>query len=97
MHLTKVKKAPYFSCVRMFNHLPNNIKSLDFNIKKHKEILKNFFLEHRFYSIDEYYIVQGMNHEYLAYYSDFFYSFILYFLLLFTILLRALTYLLFTC
>jgi len=102
MHLTninrtKVKKGPYFSCISMFNHLPNNIKSLDFNIKKHKEILKNFFLEHRFYSIDEYYIVQGMNHEYLAYYSDFFYSFILYFLLLFTILLRALTYLLFTC
>jgi hypothetical protein len=38
----------------MFNHLPNNIKSLDFNIKKHKKILKNFFQEHLFYSIDEY-------------------------------------------
>jgi hypothetical protein len=36
INLTKVKKVSYFSCIRMFNHLPNNIKSLDFNIKKHK-------------------------------------------------------------
>ena len=56
--LTKVKKGPYFSSIRMFNHLPNNIKSLDFNIKKHKKILKNFFQEHPFYSIDEY-----LNHK----------------------------------
>jgi hypothetical protein len=42
INLTQVKKGPYFSCICMFNHLPNNIKSLDFNIKKHKEIFKNF-------------------------------------------------------
>jgi hypothetical protein len=26
MNLAKVKKGPYFSCICMFNHLPNNIK-----------------------------------------------------------------------
>jgi hypothetical protein len=36
INLTKVKKGPYFSCIRMFNHLPNNIKSIDFNIKNIK-------------------------------------------------------------
>jgi hypothetical protein len=45
---------PYFSCIRMFNHLPNHIKSLDFNIKKHKKLLKKNFQKHPFYSIDEY-------------------------------------------
>ena len=42
INLTKVKKGPYFSCIRMFNQLPNKFKSLDFNIKKHKKILKKF-------------------------------------------------------
>jgi hypothetical protein len=37
INLTKVKKRPYSSCIRMLNHLPNNINSLDFNIKKHKK------------------------------------------------------------
>jgi hypothetical protein len=54
MNFTKVKKGPCFSCIRMFNHLPNNVKSLDFNIKTHKKILKNFFQENPFYSVDEY-------------------------------------------
>ena len=54
INLTKVKKGPYFSCICMFNHLPNNIKSLDFNMKKHKKLLKKKFQKHPFYSIDEY-------------------------------------------
>jgi hypothetical protein len=54
INLAKVKKGPYFSCTLMFNHLPNNMKSLDLGIKKHKKILKNFFQKHSFYSTDEY-------------------------------------------
>ena len=38
----------------MFNHLPRNIKAPDFNISKHKKILKNFFVQNTFYSVDEY-------------------------------------------
>jgi hypothetical protein len=45
MNLTKVKKGLYFSFIRMFYNLPNNIKSLDSNIKKHKKILKFVFPE----------------------------------------------------
>ena len=54
INLAKVKRGPHFSCILMYNHLPQNIKALDFNIKKHKRILKNFFLQHTFYSVEEY-------------------------------------------
>ena len=54
INLDKVKRGPHFSCIRMFNHLPRNIKALDFNISKHKKILKNFFVQNTFYSVDEY-------------------------------------------
>jgi hypothetical protein len=43
INLTKVKKGPYFSCIRMLNHLPDNIKTLNFNIKKQKELKKKNF------------------------------------------------------
>ena len=43
INLVKVQKGPYFSCIHMFNHLPKNVKALNFNIKKHKKLLKNFF------------------------------------------------------
>ena len=54
INLVKVQKGPYFSCIRTFNHLSKNIKALNFNTKKHKRLLKNFFQQHPFYSVDEY-------------------------------------------
>ena len=54
INLVKVQKGPYFSCICMFNHLPKNVKALNFNIKKHKKLLKNVFQQHPFYLVDEY-------------------------------------------
>ena len=54
IHLTKVKKGPYFSCIQMFNHLPERIISLDPMQRMHKKILQTFFWSHPFYSIHEY-------------------------------------------
>ena len=42
LRLTKVKKGPYNSCIRAYNHLPNTIKALSFNSMKFKIALKKF-------------------------------------------------------
>ena len=55
LNLTKVKKGPYYSCIKMYNHLPTSIKVHKHNIHKFKIVLKNFFLMHPFYSLEEYY------------------------------------------
>jgi hypothetical protein len=55
LNLTKVKKGPYYSCIKMYNHLPNSIKVHNHNIHKFKIILKEFFLKHPFYSLEEYF------------------------------------------
>jgi hypothetical protein len=41
--------------IKVFNHLPENIKILESSPAKFKSVLKNFFLQHPFYSIKEYF------------------------------------------
>jgi len=53
--LTKYQKGVYYSGVRVFNHLPQNIKSLSSNVKSFKSALKRFLLMVSFYSLDEYF------------------------------------------
>jgi hypothetical protein len=34
MNLTKYQKGGYYSGIKIFNHLPQNIKNLSWNVKK---------------------------------------------------------------
>jgi exonuclease III len=54
-NLTKYTEGPYFSAIKIFNHLPDYIKSLVSEQKRFKYALKEFLLQHSFYSIQEYY------------------------------------------
>ena len=53
--LTKYQKAFYYSGIKIFNHLPQNIKSISWNVKKFKSVLKRFLLMGSFYTLDEYF------------------------------------------
>jgi len=55
IHLRKYAKGPYVNGIKVFNHLPHNIKTLEHNPVKFKNALKNFFHQHPFYSIKEYF------------------------------------------
>jgi hypothetical protein len=52
--LTKYKKGVYYMGVSIFNHLPQDIRKLLYNVKKFKFVAKNFLLKESFYSINEY-------------------------------------------
>jgi hypothetical protein len=54
-NLTKYKMGPYISGIKIFNHLPQYLKSLDHNSKHFRSSLKKFLFHHSFYSIKEYY------------------------------------------
>jgi hypothetical protein len=41
--------------IKVFNHLPENIKNLEHSPVKFKNALKSFFHQHPFYSIKEYF------------------------------------------
>jgi len=53
--LTKYQKAVYYSGIKIFNHLPQNIKNLSWNVKKFKLVQKRFLLMGSFYTLDEYF------------------------------------------
>jgi len=53
--LTKYQKGVYYTSVRIFNYLPQNIKRLSSNIKSFKSALKRFLLRGSFYTLDEYF------------------------------------------
>jgi hypothetical protein len=53
--LTRYQKWVYYSGIKIFNHLPQNIKSLSSNVKKFKLALKRFLLMGSFYTLDEYF------------------------------------------
>ena len=55
IHLMKYAKGPYVNGIKVFNHLPQTIKDLEHNPVKFKNTLKNFFLQHPFYSTKEYF------------------------------------------
>jgi len=53
--LTKYQKGVYYSGIKIFNHLPQNINNLSWNVKKFKLTLKRFLLMGSFYTLDEYF------------------------------------------
>jgi len=54
-NLTSVQKGVLFSGSKICNHLPSNIKALSNDAKRFKSSLKNYLIEHSFYSLDEFY------------------------------------------
>lgn len=50
---TFFEKAPWYSCMKIFNSLPNHIKT-EPSPKSFKTLSRNFLLEHCFYSVQEY-------------------------------------------
>jgi hypothetical protein len=52
---TKYKRGVYDSGIKIFNHLPENIKKLSWNVQKFKLALKRFLLMGSFYTLDEYF------------------------------------------
>ena len=55
VHLTKYRKGVYYSEIRIFNHLTQNIKKLSGDIKKFKLALNKFPLVGSFYKLEEYF------------------------------------------
>jgi hypothetical protein len=53
--LTKYQKEIYYSGIKIFSHLPQNIKILSWNVQKFKLALKRFLLMGSFYTLDEYF------------------------------------------
>jgi hypothetical protein len=43
------------SGIKVFNHLPHNIKNLSRNVKQFKSALKKFLLRGSFYTLEEYF------------------------------------------
>jgi len=54
-NFTVFQKGVYFSGIKLFNHLPPNIKSLSNGINLFKPALKRFLFLHSFYSVEEYF------------------------------------------
>jgi len=52
-NLTLVQKAVLFSGIKMYNHLPLNIKVLLNDTKLYKSTLKRYLIENTFYSLDQ--------------------------------------------
>jgi hypothetical protein len=55
INLTKYQKEVYYSGIKIFSHLPQNIKNVSWNVKKFKLALKRFLLMGSFHSLDEYF------------------------------------------
>jgi hypothetical protein len=55
VRLTKVTKGPYTTGIRVFNHLPQNIKVLLHNAQQFKRMVKTFFHQNPFYSMEDYF------------------------------------------
>jgi hypothetical protein len=51
----KYAKSPYVNDIKVFNRLPQTNKNLEHSPVKSKNALKNFFHQHPFYSIKEYF------------------------------------------
>jgi hypothetical protein len=52
--LPKYHKEVHYSGIKIFNHLPQSIEHLSWNVKKFKLALKKFILLGSFYTADEY-------------------------------------------
>ena len=49
-----IQRGVYYSSVKIFNHLPQNISKLHNNIHIFKTMLRNYLVKNAFYSIDEF-------------------------------------------
>jgi hypothetical protein len=47
-------KGVYYTRIKLFNNLPPTTEILNCDIKKFKSALKEYFLSHSFYSIQEF-------------------------------------------
>jgi hypothetical protein len=59
VRLTAFKEWAYFTGMRIFNHLPANVKQLANKIELFKSALKIYLLLQSFYSLDEYFNCSG--------------------------------------
>jgi hypothetical protein len=57
-NLTLVQKGVLYSGSKIYNRLPLSIKAHSNDTKRFKTSLKNYLIEHAFYSLDEYYQFQ---------------------------------------
>jgi hypothetical protein len=55
VRLTKVAKGPYNTGIKVFNHLPQNVKVLLHNTQQFKRKLKMFLFNNQFYSMEDYF------------------------------------------
>jgi hypothetical protein len=55
VRLTAFKEGAYFMGMKIFNHLPSNIKILSNRIELFKPALKKYLLRQPFYSLEEYF------------------------------------------
>jgi hypothetical protein len=64
-NLNKYQKEVYYSGIKLFNNLPPYIKSLNHNIKIFKPALKEYFLSHSFYSVEEFTLTKNSQLSYI--------------------------------
>jgi hypothetical protein len=55
VRLTAFKEGAYFMGLKIFNHLPTNIKILSNRIELFKPALKKYLPRQSFYSLEEYF------------------------------------------
>jgi hypothetical protein len=55
VRLTAFKEGAYFMGMKIFNHLPTDIKILSNRIELFKPALKKYLLRQLFYSLEEYF------------------------------------------
>jgi hypothetical protein len=55
VRLTAFKEGAYFMGIKIFNHLPTDIKKLSNRIELYKPALKKYLLRQSFYSLEKYF------------------------------------------
>ena len=65
--LVKYQKGVYFTGIKIFNHLPQNIKKLSSDTNKFKRELKKFLLLGSFYSSEEFFGWTSLRNLYALY------------------------------
>jgi hypothetical protein len=56
-NVSQYQKGVYLTGIKVFNNLPQSIKTLSNDTKQLKSVLKNYLHANSFYSIDEYFSV----------------------------------------
>jgi hypothetical protein len=55
-HLTMFHKSPAYAGVKIYNHLPSDIKDSACAMRSFKKALNNFLHVHSFYAVDEFFM-----------------------------------------